>query len=279
MRLPIQYALTYPDRVAGPGPAARLATLSALALRAARPRDVPGPATGLRGGPPRRHLRGGAERRQRGRRRPVPGRRARASSTSPRVCRAVLDHHDFDPDPTLDELLAARPLGAAGGSRWTNANTPDDPNATAVDAADRRAAPTPTTGQPDRAAELAAQRRGCADRRRRSSSPSASSAAAASDSTASTRSRSSSAWASSSSSTNWATSSPPSGATSTSRRSPSASARPCPAAVQVGRDDLQDRACIPLGGYVKMVGEGETPTRRPTRTRGRSRTSRSASGC
>ena len=47
MRLPIQYALTYPERVAGPGAAAELARTVGLALRAARPRDVSGPTIGV----------------------------------------------------------------------------------------------------------------------------------------------------------------------------------------------------------------------------------------
>ena len=45
MRLPIQYALTHPDRRAGPGEAARLAGAVGPALRAARPGDVPPPST------------------------------------------------------------------------------------------------------------------------------------------------------------------------------------------------------------------------------------------
>ena len=52
-----------------------------------------------------------------------------------------------------------------------------------------------------------------------------------------------SAWASSSSSTNWAISWSPSGATSTSRPSASASARPARLQLQVGRDHLHDRRC------------------------------------
>ena len=64
MRLPIQYALTYPDRVAGPLPAARPDPGVGAALRAARPRDVPVPGPRLRGDAPGRDGRGGPERRQ-----------------------------------------------------------------------------------------------------------------------------------------------------------------------------------------------------------------------
>ena len=31
------------------------------------------------------------------------------------ACRGVLEHHDFDPSPTLDELIRARRLGSPGG--------------------------------------------------------------------------------------------------------------------------------------------------------------------
>src|SRR5262249_49545682 len=59
-----------------PGEEARLAIAFGAALRATGPRDVPGAGPGLRGGPPRGHLRGRAQRRQRGRSGAVPRRRA-----------------------------------------------------------------------------------------------------------------------------------------------------------------------------------------------------------
>ena len=43
MRLPIQYALTYPERVAGPARRLNWRRAGGLALRAARPRDVSRP--------------------------------------------------------------------------------------------------------------------------------------------------------------------------------------------------------------------------------------------
>ena len=76
MRLPIQYALYYPERT--PGVAERLDWRQALQLgiRAARSRAVPGDRPGRRSGPRRRHGGRGAERGQRSGRRGVSGRRA-----------------------------------------------------------------------------------------------------------------------------------------------------------------------------------------------------------
>ena len=75
MRLPIQLALTYPDRVPGPCPVARHLAQVRPPLRAARPRDVPLPRPRLRGHAPRRDGRRGAERGERGGRRRLPRRR------------------------------------------------------------------------------------------------------------------------------------------------------------------------------------------------------------
>ncbi len=72
MRLPIQLALLHPERVSGPAKRLELAGAVRAELRATRPRDVPGARPGLRGGPHGRHLRRGAERRERGRGRAVP---------------------------------------------------------------------------------------------------------------------------------------------------------------------------------------------------------------
>ena len=74
MRLPIGYALAYPDRIAHAVRPDRLGDAAPARLRAARHRHVPLPAAGLRGRPHRRHRAGMAQRRQRGRRRGVPGR-------------------------------------------------------------------------------------------------------------------------------------------------------------------------------------------------------------
>ena len=74
MSLPIQYALTYPQRVPGVAKRLRLEQVGRASLRAARPADVPGAAAGLRGRPGGRNRRGGVQCGQRGGRGGVPGR-------------------------------------------------------------------------------------------------------------------------------------------------------------------------------------------------------------
>ena len=84
MRVPISYALHYPERVdvpvraAGPGRAGR------ADVRGGRRRDVPLPAAGARGRARRRHRAVHAQRRQRGRGPRLPGRAAARSWTSRR---------------------------------------------------------------------------------------------------------------------------------------------------------------------------------------------------
>ena len=72
MRLPIGYALGWPDRVDVALRRARLVRAADLDLRAARPGGLPLHRSGLRGGPQRRVGPGLAERGQRGRRGGVP---------------------------------------------------------------------------------------------------------------------------------------------------------------------------------------------------------------
>ena len=74
MRVPISYALTYPDRAQTPAPRLDLASLDAR-VRAARHRCLPLSGAGPRGRRGRRHGALRAERRQRGGRLGVPGRR------------------------------------------------------------------------------------------------------------------------------------------------------------------------------------------------------------
>ena len=82
MRVPISYALTYPERAATPVPPLDL-TRHAARVRGARPRDVPAararPQAGERGGTAPVRL----QRRQRGRRRGVPRAGGCRSSASP----------------------------------------------------------------------------------------------------------------------------------------------------------------------------------------------------
>ena len=75
MRLPIGYALGYPERIATPFGRIDWAHARPARLRAAGPGHVPLPRPGLRGRTGRRHRAGLAQRGQRGRRRGVPGRR------------------------------------------------------------------------------------------------------------------------------------------------------------------------------------------------------------
>ena len=49
MKLPIQYALTYPDRVEGPSPTTGFDASNATGFLSARFRAFPGPGVGLRG--------------------------------------------------------------------------------------------------------------------------------------------------------------------------------------------------------------------------------------
>ena len=79
MRVPISYALTYPERAATPIPPLDLAARPDARVRRSRPRDVPD----ARARPPGRRARWDVsvrvQRRQRGRRRGVPGRTAAVS--------------------------------------------------------------------------------------------------------------------------------------------------------------------------------------------------------
>ena len=77
MRVPISYALHYPERADVPVRPLDLVDAGRADLRAARPRDVPLPAAGARGRGGRRHGAVRAERRQRGGGARLPRRRAR----------------------------------------------------------------------------------------------------------------------------------------------------------------------------------------------------------
>ena len=137
------------------------------------------------------------------------------------------DRHDYDPRP------CARPPGPTGGG-------PVNPDLEAPPLSRHRRAGgpiDPATGQPNHRAEVVgplvvvAAERGVARHHRGRDRP-----------CHSTSTRRPSRWCSgsgsSSSSTNSATSSPPSGATSTSRRSASGSARPCRSARTSGARPL-----------------------------------------
>ena len=117
MRLPIQFALTYPDRVAGPCPLLDLTR--AMALHFEPPDRDTFPALDL-----------GFEVMRRG---GTAGAALNAANEAavtrflggeigfldiPRAARAVLDHHSFDPRPTLDTLWSVDAWARQEVRRW-----------------------------------------------------------------------------------------------------------------------------------------------------------------
>jgi 1-deoxy-D-xylulose-5-phosphate reductoisomerase len=123
MRLPIQYALTYPDRLAGP--ARRLAWTELASFHFEQPDHETFPALQL-----------GYEVARRG---GTCGAVLNAANEAavghflagelrfldiPRVCRAVLSHHHFSARPTLEELAAADRWARHEVSRWLYTKLP-----------------------------------------------------------------------------------------------------------------------------------------------------------
>jgi 1-deoxy-D-xylulose-5-phosphate reductoisomerase len=122
MRLPIQYALTYPERVSGP--ARRLSWRELAAFHFEQPDHETFPALQLgyevarRGGTcgavlnaaneaaVERFLKGDLE-----------------FLDIPRACRAALDHHNYDPAPALADLDAADRWARQEIGRWTSLRT------------------------------------------------------------------------------------------------------------------------------------------------------------
>ena len=118
MRLPIQFALTYPDRV--PGPCPLLDLTRSMTLRFEPPDRDSFPALDL-----------GFEVMRRG---GTAGAALNAANEAavarfldgtigfldiPRACRAVLDSHTFDPNPTLDGLWKVDAWARREIGRWT----------------------------------------------------------------------------------------------------------------------------------------------------------------
>lgn len=118
MRLPIQYALTYPDRL--PGPTRRLdwATLSALRFEPVDRNTFQALDLGFevvrRGGTTGAVLNAANEAAVA---RFLDG--AIGFLDIARCCRAVLDYHDYDPAPTLTGLLAVDRWARQEVARWT----------------------------------------------------------------------------------------------------------------------------------------------------------------
>ncbi|MFO0954661.1 MAG: 1-deoxy-D-xylulose-5-phosphate reductoisomerase [Isosphaeraceae bacterium] len=117
MRLPVQYALTYPERLPCPSP--RLDLSASLSLNFAPPDRETFPCLGL-----------GFEVMEKG---GTAGAALNAANEAaverflggeigfldiPRACRAALDHHTFDPRPTLDDLWKVDAWARQEVARW-----------------------------------------------------------------------------------------------------------------------------------------------------------------
>lgn len=120
MRLPIQYALTYPDRLDGPAKKLDWAALSQLTFE--RPDRATFAALDLgfevarRGGTCGAVLNAANE--------AAVGRFLAgeiAFLDIPRACRAALDHHPYSPNPALDEVLALDRRARREVLQWTPA--------------------------------------------------------------------------------------------------------------------------------------------------------------
>ncbi len=111
MRIPIAYALHHPDLAPLPTRRAAPAGGRQPDLRAARPRRLPLPAPGPRGGHRRRHRAVRAQRRQRDRRPCLPG-RPPALPGHRRRDRGDARRARQPADPRLRDALRGRPRGA-----------------------------------------------------------------------------------------------------------------------------------------------------------------------
>jgi 1-deoxy-D-xylulose-5-phosphate reductoisomerase len=119
MRLPIQYALTYPERVAGPARRINWRQLSAWHFEQPDPETFPALQLGYevarRGGTCGAVLNAANE---------SAVERFLAGEFAfldiPRACRAALDHHNFSPTPSLEELAACDRWARQEIARWTS---------------------------------------------------------------------------------------------------------------------------------------------------------------
>jgi 1-deoxy-D-xylulose-5-phosphate reductoisomerase len=118
MRLPIQYALTWPERVSGPAKRLNWQELSCLQFEQPDQETFPALQLGYevarRGGTCGAVLNAANE---------VAVQRFLDGTLNfldiPSVCRQVLDQHDFSADPSLEELLAADRRVRQEVARWT----------------------------------------------------------------------------------------------------------------------------------------------------------------
>jgi 1-deoxy-D-xylulose-5-phosphate reductoisomerase len=119
MRLPIQYALTYPERVSGPARRLNWRELSAWHFERPDPETFPALQLGYevarRGGTCGAVLNAANE--------AAVGRFLAGDLDFldiPRACRAALDHHNYSPTPTLAELAACDRWARQEVARWTS---------------------------------------------------------------------------------------------------------------------------------------------------------------
>lgn len=117
MRLPIQYALTYPERLPGPTRRLNWGELSQWRFEQLDHETFPcvqlGYEVARRGGTCGAVLNAANE--------AAVGRFLAGELRFldiPRVCRAVLDHHTYSPRPTLEELVAADRWARQEADRW-----------------------------------------------------------------------------------------------------------------------------------------------------------------
>ncbi len=122
MRLPIQYALTYPERLEGPARRMDWQQLSTLHFEQPDQETFPalqlGYEVAVRGGTCGAVLNAANE--------AAVDRFLRGEMRFldiPRACRAALDHHEFDPAPTLSELAACDRWARQEIGRWTSLRT------------------------------------------------------------------------------------------------------------------------------------------------------------
>lgn len=126
MRLPIQLALLYPERVAGPARRLDWAGLTALHFEPPDRETFPALALGFevaaKGGTCGAVLNAANE--------AAVARFLAGTLSFPdiaRCCRAVLDAHDYDPRPTLERLLALDAWARQEVARWNPTRTPARP--------------------------------------------------------------------------------------------------------------------------------------------------------
>ncbi|MFN7627306.1 MAG: 1-deoxy-D-xylulose-5-phosphate reductoisomerase [Pirellula sp.] len=119
MRLPIQYALTYPERVPSPAHKINWTEPHQMEWYQVDPERYPALELGFevarRGGTTGAVLNGANEAAVE----LFLNRKIRLTEIA-KICRAVLDHHDYSPSPTLDELMRLDHWSREEVFRWIN---------------------------------------------------------------------------------------------------------------------------------------------------------------